>query len=113
LKRGEIWLVDLEPTKGKEQQGKRPVLIVTPAAFNAKFAPLVCPITGGGNVARFAGFAVSLTGTGLKTDGVILCHQLRVVDVKARGGKKLEAAPEYIVEQVVDALADLLAPEAR
>lgn len=111
MKRGEIWLVDLEPTKGKEQQGKRPVLIVSPSAFNAKFAALVCPISGGGNAARFAGFAVSLSRTGLKTDGVILCHQLRVLDVKARGGKRLEAAPEFIVTQVLETLADILAPE--
>ena len=111
MKRGEIWLVDLEPTKGKEQQGKRPVLIVSPAAFNAKFAPLVCPISGGGNVARFAGFAVPLTGTGLKTDGVVLCHQIRTVDVKARGGKRLETTPDFIVQQVLDALGDILAPE--
>jgi mRNA interferase ChpB len=111
LKRGDIWLVDLEPTKGKEQQGKRPVLIVSPAAFNAKFAPLVCPITSGGNSARFAGFAVSLTGTGLKTDGVILCHQIRTLDVRVRGGKRLEAAPQFIVDQVLAALSDILAAE--
>lgn len=111
MNRGEIWLVDLEPTKGKEQQGKRPVFIVTPAAFNAKFAPLVCPISGGGDIARFAGFAVSLTGTGLKTDGVILCHQVRVLDVKARSGKRIERAPDFIIGQVLSTLADLFEGE--
>ena len=34
MERGEIWLVSLDPTAGHEQQGTRPVLIVTPAAFN-------------------------------------------------------------------------------
>ena len=109
MKRGEIWSVSLEPTRGREQQGQRPVMIITDAAFNAKFAPLVCPITGGGNVARFAGFAVALSGSGSATDGVVLCHQLRVLDVKARGGKKIELAPDFIVSEVLAAVQDLVA----
>ena len=84
-------------------------MIVTEAAFNAKFAPLVCPITGGGNLARFAGFTVALSGAGLATDGVVLCHQLRVLDVKARGGRRLEQAPDFIVSEVLAALQDLVA----
>jgi mRNA-degrading endonuclease toxin of MazEF toxin-antitoxin module len=34
MKRGEIWLVGLDPTQGHEQKGRRPVLIVSPEAFN-------------------------------------------------------------------------------
>ena len=34
MKRGEIWLVSLDPTLGHEQKGRRPVLIVSPEAFN-------------------------------------------------------------------------------
>ena len=49
MERGAIYLVSLDPTSGHEQQGTRPVLIVSPAAFNrltkapvvlAKLAPL-------------------------------------------------------------------------
>ena len=109
MKRGEIWNVNLEPVRGREQQGQRPVMIITEAAFNAKFAPLVCPITGGGNAARFAGFAVSLSGAGLATDGIVLCHQLRVLDVKARGGRRVEQAPDFIVGEVLAAVQDLVA----
>lgn len=108
MKRGEIWLVDLEPVRGREQQGTRPVMIVTDVRFNAMFAPLVCPISGGGNVARAAGFAVTLMGSGLRTDGVVLCHQVRVLDVKARGGKRVEQAPPHIVSEVMAALQDLM-----
>ena len=61
MERGEIWLVSLDPTAGHEQQGTRPVLIVTPAAFNrVTRLPVVVPVTSGGNFARTAGFAVSL-----------------------------------------------------
>ena len=109
MKRGEIWSVNLEPVRGREQQGQRPVMIVTDATFNAKFAPLVCPISGGGTIARFAGFAVSLSGAGINTDGVVLCHRLRVLDVKARAGRKIEQAPDFIVSEVLAAVQDLVA----
>jgi mRNA-degrading endonuclease toxin of MazEF toxin-antitoxin module len=68
MKRGEIWLVSLDPTSGHEQKGRRPVLIVSPEAFNRiTKLPVILPITSGGNFARTAGFAVALTGTGTKT----------------------------------------------
>ncbi len=52
MERGEIWLVSLDPTAGHEQQGTRPVLIVTPAAFNrVTRLPVVVPVTSGGNLA--------------------------------------------------------------
>ncbi|EGW2187215.1 hypothetical protein D0B66_26150, partial [Salmonella enterica] len=70
MERGEIWLVSLDPTAGHEQQGTRPVLIVTPAAFNrVTRLPVVVPVTSGGNFARTAGFAVSLDGVGIRTTG--------------------------------------------
>jgi len=48
MKRGEIWLVSLDPTSGHEQQGQ-PVLIVSPEAFNqVTRLPVILPITSGG-----------------------------------------------------------------
>ncbi len=72
MERGEIWLVSLDPTAGHEQQGTRPVLIVTPAAFNrVTRLPVVVPVTSGGNFARTAGFAVSLDGVGIRTTALV------------------------------------------
>ncbi len=66
--RGEIWLVALDPTYGHEQKGRRPVLIVSPEAFNrVTKVPVVVPITSGRNFARKAGFAVTLDGAGTAT----------------------------------------------
>lgn len=107
MRQGEIYMVDLEPTKGREQQGRRPVFIVSPDALNKIFAPIVCPITGGGVSARDAGFTVSLHGPGLRTDGAILCHQIRTLDVKARGGKRVERAPDAVIEDVLNAIRDI------
>ena len=69
MERGDIFDVDLRPMKGREQRGRRPVLVVTTKEFNQHNAPIVCPIIGGGASARLKGFAVSLSGTALKTDG--------------------------------------------
>ena len=102
MKRGEIWLISLDPTSGHEQKGRRPVLIVSPEAFNRLTKlPVVVPITSGGNFARTAGFAVPLTGAGTKTTGVVRCDQSRALDFAARGAKKLETVPDVIVDEVL------------
>jgi len=102
MKRGEIWLVGLDPMHGHEQRGRRPVLIVSPEAFNrVTKVPVVLPITSGGNFARTAGFAVTLEGAGTKTTGVIRCDQPRALDLGARAGKKLEIVPNVIVDEVL------------
>jgi mRNA-degrading endonuclease toxin of MazEF toxin-antitoxin module len=108
MKRGEIWLVGLDPTQGHEQKGRRPVLIVSPEAFNrVTKVPVVLPITSGGNFARTAGFAVTLEGAGTKTTGIIRCDQPRALDVGAPGGKKLESVPETIVDEVLARLTPI------
>ncbi|EAQ5725112.1 mRNA interferase PemK [Salmonella enterica] len=109
MERGEIWLVSLDPAAGHEQQGTRPVLIVTPAAFNrVTRLPVVVPVTSGGNFARTAGFAVSLDGAGIRTTGVVRCDQPRTIDMKARGGKRLERVPETIMNEVLGRLSTIL-----
>jgi len=108
MKRGEIWLVALDPTEGHEQKGRRPVLIVSPEAFNRLTkVPVALPITRGGDFARTAGFAVPLTGAGTKTMGVVRCDQPRALDLGARGGKKLERVPEAIMDEVLARLAPI------
>ncbi len=106
--RGDIYLVSLDPTAGHEQLGRRPVLIVSPARFNKLTGvPVIVPITTGGNFARTAGFAVTLTGAGMQTTGVVRCDQPRSLDMRARGGRKLESAPEWVVDEVLAKLAPL------
>jgi mRNA-degrading endonuclease toxin of MazEF toxin-antitoxin module len=108
MKRGEIWLVALDPTVGHEQKGRRPVLIVSPEAFNrVTKVPVVLPITSGGHSARTSGFAVSLTGAGTRTTGVVRCDQPRALDLGARHGKRLENIPENIVDEVLARLAPI------
>jgi mRNA-degrading endonuclease toxin of MazEF toxin-antitoxin module len=106
IKRGEIWLVGLDPTQGHEQKGHRPVLVVSPEAFNrVTKVPVVLPITSGGNFARTAGFAVTLAGT--KTTGMIRCDQPRALDLGARSGRKLESVSQEIVDEVLAKLTPI------
>ena len=101
MERGDIFLVSLDPTAGHEQQGKRPVLVISPGKFNRLTGvPIVLPITTGG-FARTAGFAVSLVGAGTGTTGVIRCDQPRALDLRARGGKKLETIPGPVIDEVL------------
>lgn len=107
FERGDIVMVDLEPTLGREQRGEhRPALILSTAVFNVMGVVLVAPITQGGDFARHAGFAVPLSGSGTKTQGVALVNQVRMLDLEARNAKKIEAAPDFVVD---DALARLQA----
>ncbi|MCI0466912.1 MAG: type II toxin-antitoxin system PemK/MazF family toxin, partial [Beijerinckiaceae bacterium] len=106
--RGDIYHVDLDPPKGKEQQGARYVLIVSPREFNRGGTSLVCPITQGGNYARNKGFAVSLCGAGTNVHGLILSNQLRILDIAALGGRFCEKVPEHVVDEVIAKLQTLL-----
>lgn len=100
--RGDIVRVNLNPTEGREQQGDyRPALVLTPAAYNATGLAVIAPITQGGDFARYAGFAVTLSGSGTETQGVVLCNQIRTVDLEARGAKRVEAVPEVVMDEVL------------
>ena len=84
FERGDIVSVPLDPTIGHEQRGTRPALVLTSKEFNKLGDALVAPITQGGDFARYAGFAVTLTGTGCKTQGVALVNKIRMLDLAAR-----------------------------
>ena len=108
MKHGDIYLVSLDPTEGREQRGSRPVLLVSPTEFNeATKLPVVLPITNGGDFARRLGFAVPLTG--IKTTGVVRCDQPRVVDLAARQGRKVDALPDAILDEVLAKVGTLFA----
>jgi mRNA interferase ChpB len=109
MERGDIYLVSLDPTSGHEQRGTRPVLIVSPGAFNRMTkTPVVLPITGGGNFARMAGFAVPLMGAGTQTTGAVRCDQPRALDIGSRHGRKLESVPSTIMDEVLAKLSTII-----
>jgi mRNA-degrading endonuclease toxin of MazEF toxin-antitoxin module len=68
---------------------------------------VVLPITRGGNFARTAGFAVSLTDARTRTRGVVRCDQPRALDLGARNGHKLESMPGATMDDVLARLATI------
>ncbi len=109
MERGEIWRVDLGPVSGHEQQGHRPVVIVTPKVFNERTnTPIVLPITTGGSFARRSGFTVPLDGVGAQTKGVIRCDQPRAINLMSRNGAKIETLPTMFMDEVLARLIAIL-----
>ena len=106
--RGDIVSVPLDPVAGHEQRGTRPALVLTTREFNTLGDVLVAPITRGGDYARFAGFAVSLSGTGCRTQGVALVNKIRMLDLAARKAREVERVPHEVVEDALGRLSALL-----
>ena len=106
--RGDVVLVPLDPAIGHEQKGTRPALVLTAREFNRLGDVLVAPITQGGDFSRHAGFAVSLGGTGCKTQGVALVNKIRMLDLSARKARKVERVPQVVLDEAMGRLTALL-----
>ena len=88
--RGEIWLAELDPARGSEQAGRRPVPVMQTNAIN-RFTTTVLAVPFTTNLRRAAlpsCVQVAAGESGLSSESVALCHQLRVLD-KTRLTKKL------------------------
>jgi mRNA interferase MazF len=99
-----IWLT-FDPQSGREQAGRRPALVLSPASYNAKSGlALVCPIT-----SRVKGypFEVALPPDSSMT-GVILADHLKSVDWKERRAERAGRLPEAVLSEVLARLAPLL-----
>jgi mRNA interferase ChpB len=105
---GDIVNVPLDPVMGHEQRGTRPALVLTSKEFNKLGDVLVAPITQGGDFARYAGFAVSLSCTGCKTQGAALVNKIRMLDLAARKARKVERVPQEVIDDALLRLAALL-----
>jgi mRNA interferase ChpB len=106
--RGDVVHVPLDPAMGHEQRGTRPALVLTTREFNRLGDVLVAPITQGADYSRHAGFAVSLVGTGCKTQGVALVNKIRMLDLSARKARKVERAPQVVIDDALGRLTAIL-----
>jgi mRNA interferase MazF len=106
IKRGEVWLANLNPTRGSEQAGIRPALIFQNDLINRYTTTvLAIPFTTNLRRASLPSCVLVTKGEGgLTSDSVALCHQLRVLD-KTRLHKKLgEVSQETITAIEVKAV---------
>jgi len=98
LKQGNIIRINLNPTKGHEQAGYRPVLVVNNASFSrASNMLIVCPIT---NTDRNNPVHVRLEG--LTTTGFVMCDQIRAVDIRARDYNIVETVNDDTLWEICD-----------
>lgn len=102
VNQGDIIKICFDPTKGHEQSGYRPALVVSNDKFNAISPNLVlaCPIT---NTKKSFPLHVDLDGR-TSTSGTILVDQIRSIDITTRGFKFVEKLPVDLVDRVINTL---------
>ena len=105
-KQGDIILLELDPQAGHEQAGTRPVFVISNNDFHAmsKTMAMICPIT---NTNRNLPTEIILDGR-TTTQGVIMCNQAKILDLKPRRAKLLEKAPLDIILNVADTIIGIV-----
>ncbi len=95
--RWSILIADLDPTVGHEQRGRRRVLVVSYEAFHRSGMATVCPISARG--ARYPGeVAIPRGHAGQTKDAVVLCHQLRTVDLERVTSFEVGGVIQYVTD---------------
>lgn len=107
IERGEIYFVDLNPTKGREQAGNRPVLVLSLDAINR--LPLVVTVvvgTKGENISHDypTNVRVPTAESGLPMETVFLCFQIRSLDPKRFPKKAAGKLSDTAMKRVEDAV---------
>jgi mRNA interferase MazF len=103
--RGDVVWISLDPQAGHEQAGRRPAIVLSPAAYNGRVGlALLCPITS--RVKRYP-FEVELPST-LPVRGVVLADQVKSLDWRARRTEIVSQVPEGVVSEILGKLSTLL-----
>lgn len=107
--RADVVWITLDPQAGHEQAGRRPALVLSPAAYNGRVGlALFCPIT-----SRVKGYPFEVEippGTGVA--GVVLADQMRSLDWRTRRIERLCSLPDSVAEEAIARLNTLLAPRS-
>jgi mRNA interferase MazF len=105
--RGDIYWADLNPTKGKEQSGLRPVLVLSQDVFNEHSGTVIAvAITSQSPRAGFP-LTLELTNTKLPKQSWAKISQIRTLSTERLTSKLCKASPTE-VEQVVEGLKELI-----
>ncbi len=103
--RGDVIVLDFDPQVGHEQMKRRPALVLSPASFNEAFGlAFVAPVT---TKPKGHAFEVSLpAGCGVK--GVVMVHQLKSFDWRARRAKKAGTVPANVSSAASEIIKDIV-----
>ena len=103
--RGDIVWITFNPQAGHEQAGRRPALVLSPAAYNGKVGlAILCPIT---SQIKDYPFEV-LIPEGLKIGGAILSDQIKSLDWKVRQAEFVCKLPSLTLSEVLQKLGTLI-----
>jgi mRNA-degrading endonuclease toxin of MazEF toxin-antitoxin module len=92
-----VVLVDFDPTIGHEQSGQRRALVVSYEAFHASGMAAVCPISA--RAPRYPGEVPIREGhAGQTRDAVILCHQIRTIDLSRVTAFEIGGRPQVVTD---------------
>lgn len=96
--RGDIIWITFNPQAGHEQAGRRPALVLSPAAYNGKIGlAILCPIT-----SQIKGYPFEvLIPQKMKIGGVILSDQVKSLDWRARQAELVCRLPEAVLNEVL------------
>ena len=103
--RGDIVWITFNPQAGHEQAGRRPALVLSPAAYNGKVGlAILCPIT-----SQIKGYPFEvLIPEGLKISGAILSDQVKSLDWRARQAELVCKLPPSTIDEALQKLNTLL-----
>jgi len=105
---GDVITLDFDPQAGHEQRGRRPAMVVSNNTFNSfTRMAMVCPIT---NTNRGFPLHVVLDDR-IAITGVVMCEQVKVLDILARNAVFKEKTPNDIIEEVIDILFGFIEKE--
>jgi mRNA interferase MazF len=106
--RGDVVWLQSDPPAGHKQAGKRPALVISPAAYNNRVGlALLCPIT-----SQIKGYPFEvLLPAGLEVQGVVLSDQIKSLDWQIRRAELLDKVPAAVLEEAVAKIRVLLEPE--
>jgi mRNA interferase MazF len=107
VNQGDIISVNFAPAKGREQSGERPALVISNTKYTKQRGfVLACPIT---RTIKAMNIRVPLNDR-TKTQGDILCEQVRIIDLMERPHRVIESAPQDILQEVYKVINALIMP---
>ena len=106
--RGDIRWADLSPTRGSEQAGERPVLVISHDVFNARSGTVIAmALTSQQQRAGFP-LTLELEARGLPKRSWVKISQIRTLSTQRLGRRLAKASPEQLA-RVVEGLSELVA----
>ena len=107
VNQGDLISIDFSPTKGREQAGERPALVISNTKYNKKSGfVLACPIT---STKKSMNIRIPLDERTI-TQGDILCEQVRIIDLTERPHRIIESVPQNILQEVYKVINALIIP---